>query len=212
MIEKFLTGEKRKLESEFEKLENAIEHDYESGPLDFAIDGLAEEYHSVSKTFPHNFRASFFIQIIAFIEFELKEICEHHHKVCNTDFSIDDLRGSNEIEKAKLYLSNSCNVDINKLNPEWNFIQVAKEIRNLIVHQQGELIANGSKRTKKILKFISQKDYIKLDLKKIVINGELVDGENGTINICDKKANKELLDVTKTFFTRLLKSELKYSS
>lgn len=200
------------MNDEYYKLNKENGDSYEPGKLDFQFDVLEEEYYSVTKTFPYNFRASFFIQIISYVEFQLRRICNHHHFKCATRISVKDLKGNSDLEKCKLYLTKICNIDFNKLNPEWQFIQDAKEIRNLFIHHRGEFKNGNDNRTKRIKNFIKSRDSIRLKPKTIFKNGEIVETEDGTVIIQHKGANAELLEKTKKFLEKLLKTELKYST
>ena len=89
--------------------------------------------------YPNSFRNSFLVQIFSFFEKKLKEICLEHYKITETVFSINDLKGNSDIEKAKKYLTKTCSIKFSELNPEWNFMNDIRKIRNIIVHSQGEI-------------------------------------------------------------------------
>lgn len=92
-----------------------------------------------STFYPQSFRTSFFIQIFSILEHELKEICLIHYQYNKSIFSIADLKGNSDIEKAKLYLKKADNIDFDDLGPEWNYLDTMRKIRNRFVHSQGEI-------------------------------------------------------------------------
>ena len=56
------------------------------------------------------------------IENQLRTICELIEKYNFQKFSINNLKGFSDLEKAKTYLRKTIEIDFNSLNPEWNFI------------------------------------------------------------------------------------------
>lgn len=119
--------------------------------------------------YPQSFRTSFFIQLFSVLEHELKEICLNHHQENKTDFSIIDLKGNSEIEKAKLYLKKSCKINFEVLEPDWSYLEIMRKIRNRFVHNQGEInqkhpdwkiIFNFVKKNKNQLGFRTAAEYL----------------------------------------------------
>lgn len=91
-----------------------------------------------STFYPQSFRTSFFIQIFSVLEHELKEICLIHFQNNKKDFSIEDLKGNSEIEKAKLYLKKSAKINISEIE-QWDYLDTMRKIRNRFVHGQGDI-------------------------------------------------------------------------
>ena len=206
IIEKFLDGERLRIEKEINEIE--IDDKAEPGYAEFVFDTLIEEHSTIAKKFPHNFRASFFVQIISFIEYELKEICEFHFAKFHPELSFSELKGNDELDKAKTYLTKSANIDFRKLDPEWNYIKHAKEVRNIIVHHQGEIILNSNRRARIIEKFIENKNSYKLEFKKVFKNNKFEKTNEATLIIKNKEATNELLENTKILFKKLLEEQL----
>lgn len=98
-------------------------------------DSVIEQLYELEVEFINRFRSSIIIQLYSFLEVELKIFCEKHSKENHKEYSINDLKGSNEIDKIKKYLKQSANIDLSKL-PEWNFINNLRIIRNKIVHNE----------------------------------------------------------------------------
>lgn len=210
LIEVFLKEKKAEIEDELEKIGAEIVDPEDPYP-DLMYDAAMEEEMSISETFPHQFRASFYIQIISFIESWLRYICEHHVESNNSAFRLSDLKGSSDIDKAKLYLSRSLNLDFATLNPEWTFILRAKEVRNRLVHHQSTVRFDNSKLSMRLQEFIESKAYFSVEYRKVLEGERLVDSQDGQLTITSKEANDELLKATKSFFTKLLEDNLAHS-
>jgi len=201
-IENFLEIEKNQLDESYKK--NLSELNQKDSKK---INEIAEKYYyksgEIATLFPHNFRASFLIQIITFIEHELKLICEHYEFEKQTKYSINDLKGNNEIEKAKQYLEKTCNVNFDNLNSEWQFILKIKRIRNKLVHFQG-FVKKTEKDWKIFNDFNNKPKYFDFTPK-----GELV--EEPKLIIKNRLLIDDLLLITEKFFKKLLEKELKYN-
>ncbi|MCB7479846.1 hypothetical protein [Christiangramia sediminis] len=202
MIEKFLKEEEKQLDEKLKQfMSDDDEETYDSGYSRYLLDKLIGDHQYLTLQSTHNFRSSFYIQIISFLEYELKSICQFHHKKFNTNFSVNHLRGSNEIDKAKLYLSRTCQVNFNNLKPEWDFLLNAKEVRNILVHNQSQ-IELLEKRGKKVKGFLDSKNYFRFYQSN--------DSEKeGRFYITSSEANQDLLNNTRNFFVKLLEHELK---
>ncbi len=201
-IESFLDKEKKSLDESYNKsLAELDQDDYKR------YNQIAQDYYyrsgDIATLFPHNFRASFLIQIITFIEHELKLICEHYEFEKQTKYSINDLKGTNDIEKAKQFLEKSCNVNFRNLDKEWQFILKIKRIRNKLVHSQG-FVKKTEKDWKVFNDFNNKLKYFDFSPK-----GELV--EEPKLIIKNRLLIDDLLKVTEDFFNKLLGKELKYN-
>ena len=159
--------------------------------------------------YPQNFRTSFLVQIFSVLEHKLGEICQIHHKRYNTDFSIKDLKGNSDIDKAKLYLTKACKLDFKKLDPEWNFLENLRKIRNIIVHNKGSINAKH-RNWKAIYNFIrSNKNILGFD-KKIenMTNNKFQsfhnDNKNYKIEIKGYSCIELFLKNIESFFEKLL--------
>jgi hypothetical protein len=160
---------------------------------------LSKETFEHSVFYPQSFRQSFLSQLMSIFEHELKAICIAHHEENNTDYSIIDLKGNSDIEKAKIYLTKSCKISFQNLDPEWTFLSTIWKIRNLIVHQQNAItqehqhwntIFNYIKLNKSKIGFLNEaenlssskfkEDYTKetifnIDIKSLALNHEIID-------------------------------------
>jgi hypothetical protein len=170
---------------------------------------FSKEFYEQETFYPQSFRTSFFTQIFSVFEYELKKICSIHHLENKTDFSVTDLKGNGEIEKAKLYLQKACKINFEALEPEWTYLDTIRKIRNIIIHHQGEIRQNhGDWST--IYKFIEFKknqigfgnsaEY--LDKEKFK---ELFDKDSVfNIEISDSDINEELITSIKTLLKKIV--------
>jgi len=212
-IEKLLETEKNNLERTFNEKDiyqkAKDKSEFQSEYYNHLLDEYSERQWELTVLYPHNFRASFLTQIISFVEFELKKICDHHHIVNNTVFSIGDLKGNSEIEKCKRYLSKVCNVNFSNLEPEWKFIDDCRIVRNKIIHHQG-IFQNIDRDFQRLNEFVKGQIGIRYREDMSATKSKNLTGF--TLIIDSKDFCENLLSKTEVFFKRLLNEELKYSS
>ncbi|WP_316805322.1 hypothetical protein [Pedobacter nototheniae] len=205
IIEQGLVSEKNTRFKNFSKnYKDAVSNVNEQGYESYLQSELASEYMKLDYYFPHNFRASFLIQIFSFIEYELKQICNHHHHLLATDISISDLKGSSDLDKANLYLKKVCKINFNNLQPEWNYLNSVRKIRNRLVHHQGTITFDDPDR-KTILSFIKSSEDISIKEEKL--EKKDFDKKDITIMITGKEFNEKFLDNAEIFFKNLLEIE-----
>lgn len=101
----------------------------------------------------------------AFFESWLKELCDCHYKLGFHRITINDLSGKNYIEKSKLYLEKVGHFHLGNLIDEWNRIQNLQQIRNLIAHNNSNIIKDSNKLINQQPQYqlISNEKSIKLD-------------------------------------------------
>lgn len=177
----------------------------QSGYLSYLLDGFYDEKLNLSVLYPSNFRSSFLTQIISFIEYELNAICKHHHSINNTDFSVSDLKGASDMDRAKKYLSSAAKIDFNKLNPEWSVIYTIRKLRNILVHHQS-IIDTCDQDWGELDMFIGNNNFI--ELVELESDNKLVKTKYYNIIITKKGLNDKLINDTEKFFIKLL-TELK---
>ena len=102
----------------------------------------------------------------AFFEVWLKELCDCHHKLGFNRMTVKDLAGRNYIEKSKLYFEKVADFQLGDLKNEWVRIQALQQIRNLIAHNNSNIIKNSDKSVGKQPQYqlISKEASIKLDI------------------------------------------------
>ncbi|WP_272151390.1 hypothetical protein [Tenacibaculum aiptasiae] len=205
LIESFLSKEKKELEKDFSESDLKKEAKKAGKKKDqyyqHLIDSYSEKHHEITKQFPHSFRASFLVQIISVIESQLREICNQYGNQKKQKFKVDDIKGSNDLEKCKLYLTTITDIDFKIYSREWQFIKQCKLLRNRIVHHNSTIkikdknLIDFVKNTKSI-EFLNyeesfeQEELYYINIEFIIVNNELID---------------KLLVLSKEFFNKLLR-------
>ncbi|WP_300024990.1 hypothetical protein [uncultured Maribacter sp.] len=205
LIEGFLLKEKKELEKEYDEAD--LEKESEKAGTEkeqyflHLIDTFAERHREISRQFPHNFRASFLVQIISVIESELKKICDHYGSQSNQKFTVDSLKGSDDLEKYKNYLTTITEVDFKQFTEEWSFIKQSKLLRNKIVHHDSVI----KRSDKNIINFAKKTNSIEF------LNYEKLHIENIAFIIVNSKLIDELLNTSEEFFKKLSRSGISYT-
>lgn len=196
LIENFLLQEKQKLEEEFEKTDFELESkkagDNHREYYNHLIDSYSERHHEIAGLFPHHFRCFFLTQAISVIESELKKVCNYHGKYKKQKFTVDDLKGSDDLEKCKDYLSHVADIDFKDLANEWQFIKNCKALRNKIVHQDGKVKIEH----KALVQFIDQHPSISYEEQ---LNSHFV-----SFTIDDNTLAVDLIKNSINFFQKLI--------
>ncbi|MFD2517727.1 hypothetical protein [Salinimicrobium flavum] len=204
MMEGFLRNEfsRQKEELEIDKFYKKTEKDFTE------LINITMVVNDHLMFYPQNFRTSLLVQIFSLLEHKLGEICLYHHLSKSTDFSIKDLKGNSDIDKAKLYLKKACKIDFKHLDPEWNFLEKLRKIRNLIVHNKGEIsgmhrnwnsIFSFISNNKDILSFSQNIEYMSKEEFQAFHDKELV----YNIEIEPYDCIERFLETIKLFFEKL---------
>lgn len=206
LIESYLSQEKEKLEDSFDANEleehSKIAGEHHSEYLNFLIGEHYKQKSILSFDFPNSFRTAFIIQLFSFLEFELRNICDYHAKLKDSNFSINDLKGNSDIDKARLYLKKGAKINFNNLNPEWEFINNVRVIRNLLVHHQG-IIMDDHQHFEKVNNIVSKSNLL-LTKRKNVDNNAIYH-----LVIPDNKMPENLISNIENLFHKLVFDELK---
>jgi len=183
----------------YDELVNSVEEEGYAAHLD---QQFAEQVTELSYYFPHSFRSSFLIQLFSFIEYELKEICNHHHHTRQTDIPLGELKGSSDLDKAKTYLTKVCKVDLNTLQPEWNYLLDMRRVRNLMVHHSGVIVPDHPDR-KQLRAFIEKETGIEFK-ESVTPRRPNLDKVDLTVMIAGRDFNDHLLLISEQLFKKLL--------
>jgi len=87
--------------------------------------------------FPNRIRYYLIIQTQVVLEKHLKLLCKKLQSLYEMPFGIDDLKGTSDLEKGKIYISKLCGISFRDLEPHWNFLNDMRKLRNQIVHYNG---------------------------------------------------------------------------
>jgi len=140
LIEDNFNEQKKVLTDKYNGYKNSSEnHDHFLSPLHMTYDQL----HELEEEFVQRFRQSFIIQLFSYVESDLKSTCTSHSSATESTYSITDLKGNNDLDKIKRYMSKSMNIEIAKF-PLWLFINSLRILRNKIVHENAMIQTQDS--------------------------------------------------------------------
>lgn len=170
------------IEREFNEFKDSLEKeestDYSDEYLNHIEDSFIDNAFMFRDVYTKNFRNAQIIQLYSFLEITLKRGCDRFSLFKKTEYKVDDLKGNNDIDKIKKFLKQSVKVDFSKLNPEWQFIDNFRQVRNLVVHHKSiiknrDVENNKDKNFNNILNFskgrFQLKQYTSLSNKHEII-------------------------------------------
>jgi hypothetical protein len=131
----------------------------------------------------------------AFLEAWLKDLCDCHHKLGFNRITIKDLAGRNYIEKSMLYLEKVGDFHLENLKGEWIRIQNLQQIRNLIAHNNSNIVKDLNIPIDKQSQYqlISKEKSIKLDLS------------TGDFYIKEKEFLLDVLDLFQLYLSKIIR-------
>ena len=88
---------------------------------------------------PSYFYNSSIVSLYSLLENSLNNLCDKIQSETNLVIRLNDLAGSNIIQKARKFLAKFANVDFSVVDKEWLRIVDFQKLRNLIVHQNAQL-------------------------------------------------------------------------
>ena len=133
------------METSFEQRKEQLEQEFEKDdPILWN-----QKYYNDTVIFLNIYRTSLFTNVFGMVEYELKKACNFHFRNNKTIVSMNDLRGNSDFERAKNYLTKICKINFDSLNTEWNYSQTVKDLRNILIHNQGEFVQTNEKKNKK---------------------------------------------------------------
>lgn len=131
--------------------------DYEDVDITNFENNLLTNHYEFEVEFRSKFRNSFVVQLYSFLESELRTYCINHYEQNNKEYSVNDIKGNNDIDKIKKYLKNSASKDLATNKLLWEFINDFRKLRNKITHSEG-VISKNDNDYNSLLKF-SQKNF-----------------------------------------------------
>jgi hypothetical protein len=123
-------------------------------------------------------RYSILVHTYSAFENIVNQLCVVHKEEKNLSLSLSDLRHEG-IQRAKVYIKKVSSSNFNEGSEEWNEIVKINKIRNIIAHNDGNLIEGKHPNFGDIAKYISQTDNINLDSESNQIR--LQKGYNGHV-------------------------------
>ncbi|WP_158735136.1 hypothetical protein [Alteribacillus sp. YIM 98480] len=149
---------KKKLQ-EFEQEASQYSEEEQEEYYEFYID----EWYSYRVTYAQTHRNSLFVTIYSFLEKRMFDRCKVHEDNSTSPIIINDLKGKG-IDKYRLYLNKIAGIKID--NQLWEKVTSYQDVRNKIIHNNGELSKSDTTLKDKIEKlpgFYIDNDKIKLE-------------------------------------------------
>lgn len=173
-------------------LDKWLVEDIIENPNDESV--LRAMYAYDKKKTPSFFYHSSIISIFSLLEFTLNRICERIIEDTKILLSLDDFSGSNIVNKARKFLLKIAKLNLTKLDKYWIPITKYQKIRNLIVHNNCNILIEN-------LNNISEsKDFILLSEFK----GIEIDKESGYFIIIHQSVLDKFLDSVENFVQGIL--------
>ena len=127
------------------------------------------ELDVVGVYFANIMRKSFLISLYSFLEYLLMQKCRSQ-KGDILDPSALGIRGKNDVDRARIYLTKVLHVSFPSNSQEWKEIQNIRMLRNCIAHNNGRC---DKDKYKKLRDYVAQNsDILSLSSSEIVISGE----------------------------------------
>ncbi len=130
------------------------------------LDGIFKEY------FPSLQRRSALLTLSGYFEHELDKLCSLYKSENSYSLSFSDLSGKG-IDRAINYLEKVASLDVHKTSSEWNHIKSIQKIRNLIVHQDGNLKDHQGNPVKAAIDYVNKIESLSGDKEIIIEKGFL---------------------------------------
>lgn len=107
-----------------------------------------------------------FVAIYTLLEHHMVNICECRRKECGLTVTVDDLHGHG-IDACRTYLEKVCDIAFPKDTAEWQKIQRFKRLRNVLVHQRGQVKAG---KDAELLAYLAKLPSVKIAYNEIVLD------------------------------------------
>lgn len=132
--------------------------------------GYSESLQEIERVYQRMHRYSAVLTIYAYLEDVLNQICATKEKQCV--ISLSDLKGEG-IVRAQTYLKKIVGVDFDNINSQWSDLSTLNQLRNCIMHGNGDPDLLKSKKLNKIINAEGSK-FSKIEGKFIYFDSSYV--------------------------------------
>lgn len=130
-----------------------------------------DEYWQLSKIYPEIQRKSGVISVYSVFENHLNRLCNLYKLTLDTDIVLNDFGESDIIKRAQIYLTKVAKTNFPKDHASWAEIQKLQQIRNKLVHSEGNVPTGNSQLTG----YIGSSPHIALtDGNKIILKSGFI--------------------------------------
>jgi hypothetical protein len=173
------------------KLEQILIDEIKSSPEvePFIHSIYEEEIRKDIEVFPSLIHGSTYVTIYSFFEFILSEFCRQFQLFLNLNISINDLKGSGNINRSRKYFELVLRIDLSEKKKEWNNILKFHRIRNYIVHHNSNIWVERNKEIDK------QQDWTTIVKQKEIA----IDKLTGNFYITDSNLNLQFCDMIEQY-------------
>lgn len=141
-------------------------------------------------------RNSFVVSFYSFMESSLLDICRYLRRK-DVQITASDIRGDNELDRAKLYIDKVLGADFPSAGREWDELHLSRRVRNCIVHSAGEVTSDSQNRRPIAV-------YAKAHPELLQLRGDLINVKRA---YCDR-----MTEVGRKFFGSLGQSLIAFST
>ncbi len=199
-VESFLERKRKESNSEYATIDwdDIDDEEYKA----FLKDTLAEEYHNYQKYYPNLLRSAIIFQTYSVLEKYLIKLCDFMKEHKGLSKAVKKSGGA--FNNAITYLTTEFPINKSELNPEFEFIDCVRLLRNKITHENGEVSCSKSNSPKeaRLIKFMLSENSISTfrdysDFKK---------GVEGTyeINIISGDLNAKFIAAIEKLFEKIV--------
>ncbi len=134
-MERMLVQERKRLNRQVTRKGGSIEDD-EVRQIYF--EEMSEDWDRLADAFPKLLRASVFSRCVSDFEHALFNLAREHKRQARSEIDLSDLSGDG-LKKAAVYFSKVAQVPLPTGSRNWQKLQLAGRVRNLLVHNGGRL-------------------------------------------------------------------------
>jgi hypothetical protein len=140
--------------------------------------------------FPSYHRYSLVLLTSAYFETELNSLCDEIHNLKQFNFKVSDLKGNSFLEKFKLYIKRTVDLNVEGINSSWKTINDLQKLRSLIIH------ANGSFKIERndICNLIGRYDSLTVDNEQENFEKRIPNEIGYKLIISDGQFNMKMID------------------
>ncbi|MEH6711672.1 MAG: hypothetical protein V7733_10690 [Paraglaciecola polaris] len=123
------------------------------------FDNRYDDYWELENLFSVIQRKSILISVYSVLEINLNQLCRLYSKVIDSDIVLEDLGEKDNIKRAQIYLTKVARVDFPLEHNSWTEIKKIQQIRNKLVHDNGNIPSGNSK----LVRYIKNNTSLELD-------------------------------------------------